>query len=149
MKYRVQAFNLRGLILPNAGSRQVLTAMSFFEMGGYAAYVWPAFGAGAVVLIALLAISLHGLKSREKALSQLSDPKFQKVLWRSIFIAIVLLLFPLLGITGFLNWILPDTTVKGGTGWELNLEDSLTDLYLFMSRTARSGFPGLTTPGSR
>ena len=45
--------------------------MSFFEMGGYAAYVWPAFGAGAVVLIALLAISLHGLKSREKALSQL------------------------------------------------------------------------------
>ena len=45
--------------------------MSFFEMGGYAAYVWPAFGAGAVALIALLAISLHGLKSREKALSQL------------------------------------------------------------------------------
>ena len=32
--------------------------MSFFEMGGYAAYVWPAFGVGAVVLIALLAISL-------------------------------------------------------------------------------------------
>ena len=45
--------------------------MSFFEMGGYAAYVWPAFGVGAVVLIALLVISLRGLKSREKALSQL------------------------------------------------------------------------------
>ena len=45
--------------------------MSFFEMGGYAAYVWPAFGVGAVVLIALLVISLHGLKSREKALRQL------------------------------------------------------------------------------
>lgn len=45
--------------------------MSFFEMGGYAAYVWPAFGVGAVVLIALLAISLLGLKSREKALRQL------------------------------------------------------------------------------
>ena len=45
--------------------------MSFFEMGGYAAYVWPAFGVGAVVLIALLAISLRSLKSREKALRQL------------------------------------------------------------------------------
>ena len=45
--------------------------MSFFEMGGYAAYVWPAFGVGAVVLIALLAISLLGLKSREKALRRL------------------------------------------------------------------------------
>ena len=45
--------------------------MSFFEMGGYAAYVWPAFGVGAVVLIALLAISLLGLKSREKALHRL------------------------------------------------------------------------------
>ena len=45
--------------------------MSFFEMGGYAAYVWPAFGVGAVVLIALLVISLRSLKSREKALRQL------------------------------------------------------------------------------
>ena len=45
--------------------------MSFFEMGGYAAYVWPAFGVGAVVLIALLAISLLGVKSREKALRRL------------------------------------------------------------------------------
>lgn len=45
--------------------------MSFFEMGGYAAYVWPAFGVAAVVLIALLVISLHGLKSRERALRQL------------------------------------------------------------------------------
>jgi len=45
--------------------------MSFFEMGGYAAYVWPAFGVGAVVLIALLAISLLSLKSREKALRRL------------------------------------------------------------------------------
>ena len=45
--------------------------MSFFEMGGYAAYVWPAFGVGAVVLIALLAISLLGMKSREKALRRL------------------------------------------------------------------------------
>ncbi len=45
--------------------------MSFFEMGGYAAYVWPAFGVGAVVLIALLVLSLLRLKSREAALRRL------------------------------------------------------------------------------
>ncbi len=40
-------------------------------MGGYAAYVWPAFGVGAVVLIGLLVISLRRLKSREAALVRL------------------------------------------------------------------------------
>jgi len=45
--------------------------MSFFEMGGYAAYVWPAFGVGAVVLIGLLLFSLRNLKSREAELRQL------------------------------------------------------------------------------
>ena len=45
--------------------------MSFFEMGGYAAYVWPAFGVGALVLIALLALSLRRLKSREAAVRRL------------------------------------------------------------------------------
>ncbi len=45
--------------------------MSFFEMGGYAAYVWPAFGVGAVVLIGLLLFSLRNLKSREAVLRQL------------------------------------------------------------------------------
>jgi heme exporter protein D len=45
--------------------------MSFFEMGGYAAYVWPSFGVGAVVLIGLLLCSLRSLKSREAVLRQL------------------------------------------------------------------------------
>ena len=45
--------------------------MSFFEMGGYAAYVWPAFGVGALVLIALLVLSLGRLKSREAELRRL------------------------------------------------------------------------------
>ena len=46
-------------------------AMSFFEMGGYAAYVWPAFGIGAMVLVGLLLFSLHSLKNREAVLRQL------------------------------------------------------------------------------
>lgn len=45
--------------------------MSFFEMGGYAAYVWPAFGVGAGVLIALLLLSLRSLRRREAVLRQL------------------------------------------------------------------------------
>ncbi|MSO75101.1 MAG: heme exporter protein CcmD [Alphaproteobacteria bacterium] len=49
--------------------------MSFWEMGGYAVYVWPAFGAAAVILIALLAISLRTLRARERALRVLEKTR--------------------------------------------------------------------------
>ena len=39
--------------------------MSFFSMGGYAAYVWPSFGVAAVILLALLFFSRRALKARE------------------------------------------------------------------------------------
>ena len=45
--------------------------MSFFDMGGYAAYVWPAFGAAAAVMIALLVQSLRAMRAREAALRNL------------------------------------------------------------------------------
>ena len=45
--------------------------MSFFEMGGYAAYVLPAVGVGAVVLIGLLLFSLRNLRNHEAVLRQL------------------------------------------------------------------------------
>ena len=45
--------------------------MSFWEMGGYAAYVWPAFGAAAIILIALLVISVLTLRARQRALRAL------------------------------------------------------------------------------
>ena len=45
--------------------------MSFFEMGGYAAYVWPAFGVGAVVMIGLLLFSIRRLRLREAELKRL------------------------------------------------------------------------------
>ncbi len=38
---------------------------TFFAMGGYAAYVWPAYGVAAVVLIGLLIASVRGLRARE------------------------------------------------------------------------------------
>ena len=45
--------------------------MSFFEMGGYAAYVWPAFGAAAAVMVALLVLSVRTMRAREAALRTL------------------------------------------------------------------------------
>lgn len=63
----------------------------------------------------------------EKALSQLSDPKFQKVLWRSVFIAAALLLVPFLGITGLLDWMLPDTVTLPWLG-ELSIHGGLLSL---------------------
>ena len=41
----------------------------FFNMGGYAIYVWPSYGLTTVVLAGLLAVSLHGLRAREAALA--------------------------------------------------------------------------------
>ena len=45
--------------------------MSFFEMGGYAAYVWPAFGAAAVIMVTLLVLSIRTMRAREAALKAL------------------------------------------------------------------------------
>ncbi len=44
----------------------------FIAMGGYAGFVWPAFGVVAVVLIGLLAVSVRGMKSKEMALADAS-----------------------------------------------------------------------------
>jgi heme exporter protein D len=43
----------------------------FFAMGGYAAYVWPAFGFAALVLAGLLAQSWHAARRREAEFEQL------------------------------------------------------------------------------
>ena len=45
--------------------------MSFFEMGGYAAFVWPAFGAAAAIMVALLVLSIRTMRAREAALKAL------------------------------------------------------------------------------
>jgi heme exporter protein D len=43
----------------------------FLDMGGYAAYVWPALGLTAVVLVALLVASARGARRREAELAAL------------------------------------------------------------------------------
>lgn len=44
---------------------------AFFSMGGYAAYVWPAFGIAFAILLILLVSSLRTLRRREKLLGSL------------------------------------------------------------------------------
>ncbi len=43
---------------------------SFLAMGGYGAFVWPAFGVTALVMGWLLASSLHRLRGLERALAE-------------------------------------------------------------------------------
>jgi len=44
---------------------------TFFAMGGYAVYVWPAFAVTAIVMIGLLIETLHTLHRRERELAEL------------------------------------------------------------------------------
>ncbi len=44
---------------------------SFLNMGGYAAFVWPAYGATALVLAGLSAMSLGRMRASERALTEL------------------------------------------------------------------------------
>lgn len=43
----------------------------FLDMGGYAAYVWPALGLTAAALVALLVVSVRGARRREAELAAL------------------------------------------------------------------------------
>ena len=44
---------------------------TFLTMGGYAAYVWPAFAITAIVMVGLLFVSARGLRADERTLERL------------------------------------------------------------------------------
>ncbi|AUG54117.1 heme exporter protein CcmD [Thalassospira marina] len=44
---------------------------SFFEMGGYAGYVWSSYGLTTIALIVLLMVSMRGLKKSRRDLAHL------------------------------------------------------------------------------
>jgi len=46
---------------------------NMFHMGEYAAYVWPAYGLTAIVLIALFVVSLRSLRRRQWVLADLKE----------------------------------------------------------------------------
>ncbi len=54
------------------------TIQDFLAMGGYAQFVWPAYGLAAVVLVGLLAISLRQLRKAEAELSALGLSKRER-----------------------------------------------------------------------
>ena len=45
----------------------------FFDMGGYATYVWSAYAVAAIVLVGLVVASLRGLRAREAQLKALEE----------------------------------------------------------------------------
>ena len=44
----------------------------FLDMGGYAGFVWPAYGIVAIVLVGLLVVSRRELRAAEKTLGALN-----------------------------------------------------------------------------
>jgi heme exporter protein D len=48
---------------------------AFFAMGGYAEYVWPAYGIAAVVLAGLVVSSLRFRRERQRLLAALGEEK--------------------------------------------------------------------------
>ena len=48
------------------------------EMGGYAAFVWPAYGIAAVGLIGALVLSIRGWKAREREFESLKAVRLGK-----------------------------------------------------------------------
>ncbi len=53
----------------------MVQAVDYLAMGGYAAFVWPAFLIAAVVMGALLAMSLRGLRARRAELEALQGSR--------------------------------------------------------------------------
>ena len=51
---------------------------TFFAMGGYAGYVWPAFGIAALVMIVMVVASLRSLRRREDALAELEKSRARR-----------------------------------------------------------------------
>ncbi len=46
--------------------------ITYLDMAGYAAFVWPAYGVTAALLVALLVTSLRALKRGERELARIS-----------------------------------------------------------------------------
>ena len=51
---------------------------NFFAMGGYAAYVWPAFAVAAIVMAALVVSTLTTLHRRERELADIEETRSRR-----------------------------------------------------------------------
>lgn len=48
---------------------------TFLAMGGYAAYVWPAFAVAAIIMAGLVANTLRTLRRRERELAEIEGAR--------------------------------------------------------------------------
>ena len=44
---------------------------TYFNMGGYAAFVWPGYGLAALAVIGMLVVSLRTLRAREREFAEM------------------------------------------------------------------------------
>lgn len=51
---------------------------AFFDMGGYAAFVWPSLGLTLLVMLGLLVQTLHQLRARQRRLAALEAEGAQR-----------------------------------------------------------------------
>jgi len=49
----------------------VCIVSEFLEMGGYGAFIWPAYGAGAILMAGLLILSWKSMRQREALVESL------------------------------------------------------------------------------
>ena len=49
----------------------VCIVSEFLEMGGYGAFIWPAYGAAAILMTGLLILSWKGMRQREALVKSL------------------------------------------------------------------------------
>ena len=50
----------------------------FFEMGGYGAFIWPAYGAAAVLMTGVLILSWKSMRQREALVKSLRAGRREK-----------------------------------------------------------------------
>jgi heme exporter protein D len=51
---------------------------TFFAMGGYAVYVWPAFAVAALVMAGLVITTLRTLRRRERELAEIETARGER-----------------------------------------------------------------------
>ena len=50
----------------------------FFEMGGYGAFIWPAYGAAAILMMGVLILSWKSMRQREALVESLRASRREK-----------------------------------------------------------------------
>lgn len=64
--------------MPGSHNETMDTVEEFFRMGGYAAYVWPAFGVTVILMVGLFSWSRISLKAAQRTLDLLQSTRRER-----------------------------------------------------------------------